>query len=312
MTSSELIASSGARPSGTLSAGGLRRVSTLAMIRLSVSIGPSPSGYLYSDPLLIDRQSTNSREIFPSRQAVNKLITLPGIGNRKDFGTFAANAIIALDFAFEKAQCFPLNTYPTPDSPPTPNITDAALARFRQHYSCRAISREDIFHYVYAILHHPAYRERYADNLKKELPRIPFAPDFQAFADIGRELMDLHINYEQATPFPLQFLETKGLPLSYAVKDKLRLSKDRRQIQVNPSLTLAGIPEEVFGYRLGNRSALEWIIDQYQVYTDPKSGIISDPNRPDDPEYITRLICQVVTVSLESLRLIRCLPPEFR
>lgn len=124
--------------------------------------------------------------------------------------------------------------------------------------------------------------------------------------------MDLHIEYEQAPPFPLQFLEAKGLPLSYVVRDKLRLSKDRHQIQVNPSLTLAGIPEDVFLYRLGNRSALEWIIDQYQVHTDPKTGITSDPNRPEDPEYITRLICQVVTVSLETLRLVRSLPAGFR
>ena len=91
----------------------------------------------------------------------------------------------------------------------------------------------------------------------------------------------------------------------------MRLSKDKTSIAVNPSLTLAGIPEKPTDYRLGNRSALEWVIDQYQVYTD-RTGIRSDPNRPDDPEYIVRLIGQVVTVSLESLRLIRCLPPEFR
>ena len=99
-----------------------------------------------------------------------------------------------------------------------------------------------------------------------------------------------------------------GLPLSYRVEDKMRLAKDRRSLKVNPSLTLGGIPPETFEYRLGNHSALEWVIDQYQVTEDKRSGIRSDPNRADDPEYIVRLVGQVIRVSLETVKLVKSLP----
>jgi predicted helicase len=102
-----------------------------------------------------------------------------------------------------------------------------------------------------------------------------------------------------------------GVPLSYRVEDKMRLSKDKLRLTVNPSLTLATIPPETFNYRLGNRSALEWVIDQYQGSTDKRSGITSDPNRDDDPEYIVRLVGQVIRVSLETVKIVNELPPEF-
>ena len=109
----------------------------------------------------------------------------------------------------------------------------------------------------------------------------------------------------------LQWLETPGVPLSYRVEDKLRLSKDKSGITVNPSLTLSGIPPETFQYRLGNRSGLDWIIDQYQITTDKRSGIHSDPNRRDDEPYIVRLIGQVVRVSVETVRIVEHLPQKF-
>jgi predicted helicase len=102
-----------------------------------------------------------------------------------------------------------------------------------------------------------------------------------------------------------------GVPLSYRVEDKMRLSKDKLRLTVNPSLTLATIPPETFNYRLGNRSALEWVIDQYQVSTDKRSGITSYPNRDDDPEYIVRLVGQVIRVSVETVKIVDDLPPEF-
>jgi predicted helicase len=101
------------------------------------------------------------------------------------------------------------------------------------------------------------------------------------------------------------------VPLSYRVEDKMRLSKDKTTLRVNPSLTLAGIPPETFRYRLGNRSALDWVIDQYQVSQDKRSGIKSDPNRADDPEYIVRLVGQVVRVSLETVRIVNGLPERY-
>ena len=134
-------------------------------------------------------------------------------------------------------------------------------------------------------------------------------PDFRAFAEAGKELADLHLDYEKLEPYPLQFL-TNDKPLSYVV-EKMKLSKDTASLKVNDSLTLAGIPPEVYGYRLGNRSAVHWIIDQYQVSEDPRSGIVGDPNREDDPEYIVRLIGQVVKVSLETVRIVKALPAEY-
>jgi predicted helicase len=144
-----------------------------------------------------------------------------------------------------------------------------------------------------------------------DLPRIPFAPDFEAFADAGRRLADLHLNYESFDSYPLTFVETPDVPLSYVVTDKMKLSPDKTSLRVNDSLTLAGIPPEVFHYRLGNRSALEWVIDQYRVNEDTRSGIRSDPNRPDDPEYIVRLVGQVVRVSVETVEIGAALPEEF-
>ena len=169
----------------------------------------------------------------------------------------------------------------------------------------------DIFYYVYGLLYHPSYRAKFADNLKRELPRIPFAPDFWAFAKAGKELARLHLDYEKLDPHKLEWHETEDVPLSYKVVDKMRLSQDKTMLHVNPSLTLAGIPPETFQYRLGNRSALEWVIDQYQVSEDKRSGIKSDPNRADDPEYIVRMVGQVVKVSLETVRIVNGLPEKY-
>jgi predicted helicase len=180
-------------------------------------------------------------------------------------------------------------------------MKDSAVEQFRRHYADDSITKEDIFHYIYALLHHPEYRERYAANLKRELPRIPFAPDFAAFAVAGKELARLHVEYESLPPWPLQEDETKGVAYSQRV-EKMKLSADKQSLQVNESLALRVIPAEVFEYRLGSRSALEWVIDQYQV----KGS--SDPNREDDPGYIIRLVGQVVRVSVETVRIVRSLP----
>jgi predicted helicase len=218
------------------------------------------------------------------------VIGVPGPGNRKPFGTLISDAILPLDLAFEKVQCFPFS-----------RLKHSAVAQFRQHYSNDSISKEDVFHYLYALLHHQEYRERYAGNLKRELPRIPFASDFAAFAAAGKELAHLHIEYELLDPWPLETVESKGVPYSECVT-KMKLSADRRSLQVNSSLTLAGIPAEAFEYRLGSRSAVEWVIDQYQVKGE------SDPNREEDPGYIVRLVGQVVRVAMETARIVKGLP----
>ncbi len=136
------------------------------------------------------------------------------------------------------------------------------------------------------------------------MPRIPFAPDFAAFASAGKELARLHVEYESLEPWPLEEIETEGVPYSQRV-EKMKLSADRQSLRVNESLTLGGIPPEVFEYRLGSRSALEWVIDQYQVKGE------SDPNREDDPGYIVRLVGQVVRVSVATVGIVKGLP-EYR
>jgi predicted helicase len=196
------------------------------------------------------------------------------------------------------------------------NILDAILVEFRKRYGDgdpegskkTKIGKLDIFYYVYAILHHPDYRHKYKANLRRELPRIPYAPDFWAFAQAGLRLGQIHVEYEKQPVYELTLLENPEAKLSWRV-ERMRLSKDKTRLVYNEFLTLAGIPPEVFEYRLGHRSALEWVIDQYQVTTDKRSGITDDPNRPDDPQHIVRLIEQVVTVSLETVRIVRGLPP---
>ena len=172
-----------------------------------------------------------------------------------------------------------------------------------------SLTKWDIFHYVYGVLHQPAYRTKFADNLKRELPRIPFRSDFRAFADAGRRLAELHVGYESVERWPLEWVVAEGAKVSYHV-DQMKLTKDRSALVVNPTLTLAGIPPEVSAYRLGNRSALEWVVDQYRVTTDKRSGIVSDPNRKDDPEFIVHLVERVVRVSVETAALVAGLPDE--
>ncbi len=162
------------------------------------------------------------------------------------------------------------------------------------------------------MLHHPEYRTRYAANLRRELPRLPLigkdANTFRAYAATGQKLADLHVHYEKAKEYPLKRIEAADEPLNWRV-EKMRLTKDKIALVYNDFLTLAGIPEAAFAYRLGNRSALEWVIDQYQTHTDPRSGITNDPNREDDPDYIVKLIGKVITVSLETRNLVAKLPP---
>ncbi len=235
------------------------------------------------------------------------MICIAGLGDRKGFGSLITNNIPSLDLAFEKAQCFPFYTYDEDGTNRRENITDWALEKFRAHYGDKAITKWDIFYYVYALLHHPLYRERYAANLKRELPRIPFAPDFRAFAEAGARLAELHVNYEGQPEYPLERIENPDARLDWRV-EKMRLTKDRSSIIYNDFLTLGRVPAGAFEYRLGNRSALEWVIDQYRVTTDKRSLIVNDPNRTDDPQYIVRLVGQVATVSLETISIVRALP----
>ncbi len=115
--------------------------------------------------------------------------------------------------------------------------------------------------------------------------------------------MELHLNYEDAPQYPLTWVEQPNQPITWRV-EKMKLSPGKEALQVNAWLRLEGIPQACYNYRLGNRSALEWVIDQYQVSEDKRSGIVSDPNRADDEQYIVRLVARVISVSLETVKLV--------
>ncbi|MGI8925317.1 MAG: type ISP restriction/modification enzyme [Tepidiformaceae bacterium] len=269
---------------------------------------------LYFADLAVDELG-QTRRFFPTAasESENRAIGLPTVGGRAAWATLVVNDIPNLNLtSVDGYQFFPLYVYDPDGSNRRDNITDWALERFRAHYADAAIEKVDIVHYVYGLLHHPGYRQRFGAALKRELPRIPFAADFEAFRSAGERLSALHLGYEQLQPYPLKQVQDRSVPFSWLVQDRMRLSKDRTSVQVNASLVLDGVPPEAFEYRLGNRSALEWVIDQYQVKKDKATGkVISDPNRPEDPEYIVRLVGQVVGLSLETVEIVKGLPAEF-
>jgi predicted helicase len=236
------------------------------------------------------------------------------------------------------SQCFPLYLYDeeaqaqasdTPDmfaapasgSPQRPRrdaITDAGLAHFQEAYPAERICKEDLFYYVYGLLHSPDYRERYADNLSKELPRIPrvkTATDFWAFSQAGRALADLHLNYEAVQPYPLT-INAKG-PLTdadYRV-EKMKFAKkgDKTTVIYNGKITLRDIPEAAWHYVVNGKAALDWVMERQRFKPDPTSGIVNDANdwateTMGNPKYPLELFQRVVAVSLETNRIVAGLP----
>lgn len=207
-------------------------------------------------------------------------------------------------------------------------ITDAGLVHFQSVYPGEAISKQDLFFYVYGILHSPDYRERYADNLNKELPRIPrvrTAADFWAFSKAGRELGDLHVNYETVEPYPLT-IEARGAltDADYRV-EKMKFAKmkdpatgksvnDRSTVIYNSKITMTGIPEAAWGYVVNGKAALDWVMERQAVRVDKASGIVNDANdwaieTMHNPRYPLELFQRVVTVSLETQKIVAALPP---
>jgi predicted helicase len=204
------------------------------------------------------------------------------------------------------------------------NVTDDALTQFQAAYPSDPLTKDDIFFYIYGLLHSSEYRETYAADLKKMLPRIPFVRDFRAFADAGRKLSDLHLNYESVPRHPLtgldvnppdgadpyEFFAVGNKKISFGGKGK---NKDKTVLEYNRQITLGGIPEEAYRYTLGARSAIEWLIDRYYVKTDKDSGIVNNPNdwsrEVGDPRYIIELFARITTVSLETMVIVDNLPP---
>lgn len=274
--------------------------------------------------------------LYPTQETENRVLGFSGLGHRAAFASLCALDIPNLSIlSLDGFQWCSQYLYDADGLNRRHNVTDWALDLFRRQFAAEAgseskakrISKEDIFHYVYGVLHHPVYREAFADSLRRELPRIPMAKsfdDFRAFVKAGERLADLHLHYDDTAhvkPYPLKQVwhtknaEGRNIPKSYRVEDRMKLSKESGTLSVNPSLTLEGIPQEVYGYRLGNRSALEWVVDQYRVETDETTEQVSDCNawgdEREDEEYVVRLVKQVVTVSLETMKIVDGLPADF-
>lgn len=264
---------------------------------------PFTQKYLYFDPILNDRPALFPN-IFPDDTADNiiiSIVTNPQI----PFVAIAAKHLVDLAFPGRDCQNFPFYYYE--NGTKVENISDDVLTLFREKYQIKKITKKDIFNYVYAVLHSPSYRKKYAENLKREIPKIPFLDNFNGYSVAGAELIKLHASYENTNEYKLKKIENKDEKINLRV-EKMKFSKDKHSIVYNDFLTLTGIPSEAFEYKLGNRSALDWIIDQYQVEYDENGKMINDPNKLDDPEYIIKLIAKITTVSAKTIEITNSLP----
>lgn len=282
--------------------------------------------WLYMDSQFNNRVYLQPR-LFPSPGVENLEICMVGPSAGREFSCLLTN--INPDHHMQStAQCFPLYWYDEPSgdgllgsAEPVRHdaITDEALAVFHEAYGDPSITKEDVFFYVYGVLHSPEYRRRFANNLKKELPRIPLAADFRAFERAGRRLGDLHVNYEGVERYAVEEVGDPANPgrtekMAWGrVRDKEtgKLVNDYTVLKVAENLTLRGIPERAQDYMVNGKSALGWLVDRYRVKVDKKSGIVNDPNlyAPDNPRYIVDLVESVITVSLETLDIVDSLPP---
>ncbi|HRK08756.1 MAG TPA: DEAD/DEAH box helicase family protein [Pseudobdellovibrionaceae bacterium] len=290
---------------------------------------------LYYDPLFNNRRGQIPK-LFPTPRHQNVLICVGGVVERKGFSVLATSEVPDVHL-LDTGQCFPLYLYEKPkkgenldlllsDLKPDSDgyvkydaITNFALQEFRTTYGDQMITKEDIFYYVYGLLHSSTYRNRYQHDLKKMLPRIPMVQNFWAYSSKGRELANLHISYESVEPFELDEEIKEGSPKKvkelYRVNEagmkfpKVKKQEDRTTIILNQFVTLKGIPESAYDYVVNGKPAIEWIMERYAVTTDKDSGIRNDPNEwSDDPRYIVDLVKRIVRVSLETNRLVSELP----
>ncbi len=308
--------------------------------------------WLYYNRIFNERVYQMPR-IFPMGKVVeNKVIQVTGTGAKKNFSVIMIR--IVSDFQMiENGQCFPRYFYEditisknksekqshlflisteenkTTDLQCRDAITDEGLAHFQTAYPNEKITKDDLFYYVYGLLHSEDYRTRYADNLSKELPRIPCvktADDFWKFVTAGRELGHLHVNYETVEPYPVTF--KKGNPKLTDISNpekfyyvtemkfaKIKNSKenDKSTVIYNSNITITDIPKEAYEYIVNGKPALEWVMERQCVKTDKKSGIVNDANRyavetVGNPAYPLELFQRVITVSLETMKIVKNLP----
>ena len=289
----------------------------------------------FTDAALNDRLTRNHYEIFgPDLKQPNKVICFSGVASSKPFQVLVTDKLFGFD-TLEKTQCLPLYRY-TPDGERVSNLTEWAVREFNQH--CREvlgdyfqeffgdgdITAEDIFAYVYAVLHDPVYRHEYQADLLREFPRLPFYKDFPDWVRMGRELLDLHLGFETIEPYPLERVDSRlrgndgkaggndegpGRNEQDGVSPRvvLRADKERGAIVLDAQTTLTGVPESAWRYRLGSRSALEWVLDQYKERKprDPTIAVKFNAYRfANHKEYVIDLLCRVCAVSVKTMDVI--------
>ena len=288
----------------------------------------------YADYIFIQMRYQMHR-IFPDSSSENRVICVSGIGSKKVFSAFMADIMPDVQLMFN-GQCFPRWQYSQPaDTSNTTsefqgfeeaperidNISDTALRAFREHYDDNTISKDDIFDYVYGVLHAPSYREQFANDLSKMIPRIPYAPDFRTFAEAGAALADLHLNYEICEQYPGLSVEPITPSLLWEEKpEHFRLGRramrfadkqERTTLIINEHVCVSGIPEEAHRYVVNGRTPLEWFIDRYKITQDKNSGIVNDPNGWfENPRDLITAIERIVYVSVESTKVIENLPTQ--
>ena len=266
-------------------------------------------------------------QLFPTKEHQNIVISLNGIGGSKDFSPLATNTIPNLHL-IENGQYFPLYYYaknnlntPTLFGDETDEyvrheaITDFILKQAQLMYGLR-VSKEDLFYYVYGFLHSPEYGTTFAADLKKMLPRIPLVEkvqDFWAFSKAGRELAELHLNYEAVEPYNGVNVEfSKDEPSYYVEKMRFPNKEDKSIIQFNPHIRITNIPSEAYEYVVNGKSAIEWIMERYAITTDKASGIVNNPNdwaaEHNNPKYIFDLLLSVINVSVKTVEIVKGLP----
>lgn len=283
-----------------------------------------------------------------TRPSINRIISVNGRGSTKAFSVLITDLTPDLEM-ISKGQCFPLYLYeekqtesPTGDLFDEPNptkqyerkdaISDKALAHFADYYN-QTISKENLFYYIYGLLHSIEYREKYADNLSKQLPRIPRVKsfdDFMAFSKAGRELADFHLNYETVDMYMGVNFDTKLTNLSLATPqqwaksslqdsdfyvEKMKFAKkdDKSKIVYNGKITLTNIPLEAYDYVVNGKSAIEWVMERQSVKTDKDSGITNNANdwaieTMNNARYPLELLLRVINVSLKTNAIVAGLP----
>lgn len=278
-------------------------------------------------------------KLFPTTKHKNLVICVSGVGASKDFSTLITDCIPDLQLQFN-GQCFPLYWYDDSTADIADlfsasrneedryvrrdGITDWILSTARKQYGSK-VGKEDIFYYVYGILHSPEYRTAFASDLKKSLPRLPLVDsvdDFWAFSKAGHDLAELHLNYETVEPYNGCLLmyganTNRGDGMNYRV-EKMRFGKldsktpDKTKIHYNQHITVEGIPLEAYSYVVNGKSAIEWIMERYAVTVHKDSGIRNDPNdwaaEHNDEKYILNLLLRIITVSLETMKIVKALP----